>query len=119
MYTPKMGVVTAVTAWALTAACQNTHVGQDWIRDILPRGSPDYSQLQSQLSSGAQIYYANTTAFDDATVRWSALDEPTPNVVVVPGTENDVAVTVHFDPPHSSSEAGKCGMRWIANDSIR
>lgn len=115
MYSPKMGVVTAVTAWALTAACQNTPVGQDWIRDILPRSSPDYSQLQSQLSSGAQIYYPNTTAFDDATVRWSALDEPSPNVVVVPGTENDVSVTVNFEPPcpHSSPAARKMSaMRW-------
>lgn len=94
MYTLKVGVVTAVAAWALTAACQNTPVGQDWACDILPRGSPDYSQLRSQLSSGAQIYYSNTSEFDAATVRWSALDEPTPNVVVVPGTENDVAVTV-------------------------
>lgn len=94
MYTPKMGMVTAVTAWALTAVCQNTPIGQDCNRDVWPRGSPDYSQLQSQLSPGAQIYYQNSTEFDEATKRWSALDEPSPNVVVVPATEHDVAVTV-------------------------
>lgn len=109
MYIPKMGVATAMTAWALAAASQNTpsgHVGQDCVRDILPRGSPDYSQLQSQLSSGAQIYYSDSSEFDAATVRWSALDEPSPSVVVVPGTENDVAVTV-LEPPSAFFSGGR------------
>lgn len=94
MYVPKMGMATAVAAWALTAVCQNTPIGRNCNRNNWPRGSPDYSQLQSQLSPGAQIYYQNSTQFDEATKRWSALDEPSPNVVVVPATEHDVVVTV-------------------------
>lgn len=91
----KMEVITAMAAWALTATCDSMPVGSDWSQGLAPRGSADYSQLQSRLSSSAQIYYPNSTEFDAATARWSALDEPTPNVVVVPGTENDVAVTVN------------------------
>lgn len=98
MFRLKMEVITAMAAWALTATCNSMPGGRDWSHGICPRGSADYSQLQSSLSSSAQIYYPNSTEFDAATARWSVLDEPTPNVVVVPGTENDVAVTVNPFP---------------------
>lgn len=94
MLRPKMAAVTAVAAWALTAACENMPVGHAWLHDVYRRNT-DYQSLQSELSSGAQIIFPNSSQFDAATTRWSALDEPQPNVVVVPATENDVAVTVN------------------------
>ncbi|KKY33735.1 putative fad-dependent oxygenase [Diaporthe ampelina] len=49
------------------------------------------------LSAAASVIYPNdTTAFDLATSRWSSYETPTISVVVVPGTENDVAETVKF-----------------------
>lgn len=94
MLRPKMAAVTAVAAWALTAVCENMPLGHAWLRDVHSRHT-NYQPLQSQLSSGAQIIFPNSSQFDAATTRWSALDEPQPNVVVVPAIENDVAVTVN------------------------
>lgn len=97
MHRPKMAAVTAVAAWALTAACENIPFDHHWLRDIYPRNT-NYQALQNRLSSAAQIIFPNSTNFDAATTRWSVLEEPQPNVVVVPATEDDVAVTVNFEP---------------------
>lgn len=77
MHRVKMVLATAVAAWS-QAAC----------------ASCNYLGLQTQLSSSAQIYCSSSPQFASDTARWSALDEPQPNMVVVPGTEHDVAVTV-------------------------
>lgn len=78
----KMVLATAVAAWSHVAACATCN----------------YSGLQAQLSSSAQIYCSSSPQWASETSRWSALDEPQPNVVVVPGTEHDVSVTVSLCP---------------------
>ncbi|PYI01617.1 FAD-binding domain-containing protein [Aspergillus sclerotiicarbonarius CBS 121057] len=90
-----MEVVTAIAAWAFATASQ-----------LLPRSSSGFDSLCSQqgdlkaladrLSSAAKVYCPGSTGFTNATTRWSVLDEPEVNIVVVPGTENDVAEIVQF-----------------------
>lgn len=77
----------ALTAWAAVAAA-NTLQGN------CPIGDDDLKQFGNRLSSTAKIYFPGSSGFTNATTRWSALEEPKVNVVVVPGTENDVAETV-------------------------
>lgn len=83
-----MEVAMAIAAWAYAA------VGQNLPSCLQSRGNYDMTDLQAKLSSSAKIYYPNTTEFEAASARWSLLGEPTVSVVVVPGTENDVAQTV-------------------------
>lgn len=54
----------------------------------------DLKPLASQLSKTAQIYYEGSELFSSYTVRWSNLSPPTANVVIAPGTENDVSKIV-------------------------
>ncbi|TVY54562.1 FAD-linked oxidoreductase azaL [Lachnellula cervina] len=61
----------------------------------------NYAQLAKQLSNTAQIYQPGTAAFNAAVLRWSNYSTPVANVVVVPGTENDVVQTVKFANQHS------------------
>ncbi|KAJ5897015.1 uncharacterized protein N7473_006414 [Penicillium subrubescens] len=93
MYHFKMQAAMAIAAWAFTTVGQNLPLGRDRLHS---RGSYDMTELQSKLSSTAKVYYPNSTEFDTASARWSLLDEPKVNVVVVPGTENDVAEAVQF-----------------------
>ena len=100
----KMEVLTAVAAWAFAAACQSVPHACNYLETLHQRGNADLEALQNSLSSTAHIYYPNTTEFKNATARWSVLEEPQVNVVVVPGTENDVVetVSVHPRPPYRS-----------------
>jgi hypothetical protein len=91
MYHFKIQAAMTIAAWALTSFGQNLPLGRDRLHS---RGNYDMTELQNKLSSTAKIYYPNSTDFDTASARWSLLDEPKVNVVVVPGTENDVAETV-------------------------
>ncbi|KAI0428763.1 FAD binding domain protein [Xylaria sp. FL1042] len=50
--------------------------------------------LREKLSAGAQILSPGSDGYAQATERWSVLDAPSINIVVVPSTENDVAETV-------------------------
>ncbi|KAJ5233168.1 hypothetical protein N7468_006124 [Penicillium chermesinum] len=59
-------------------------------------GGNDLQNLKQQLSSCASVYYPGSTGFENATTRWSVLDEPKVNVVVSPCTENDVAEAVKY-----------------------
>ncbi len=84
----KLQAVAAVAAWAMTAAS----------RSILDaRGVEQVKELAKQLSANAKIYWPGDPEFEKATVRWSALQAPKVNVVVVPATEQDVSVTVRTD----------------------
>jgi hypothetical protein len=94
MYHFKLQVATAIAAWVFTSVGQNLPLARDRPPGLHSRGNYDMTELQNKLSSTAKIYYPNSTEFNDASVRWSLLDEPKVNVVVVPGTENDVAETV-------------------------
>lgn len=60
-------------------------------------GTVDFTQLASKLSPSAHIYLPGSDGFNSLVARWSNLSMPVANVVVVPGTENDVVQTVsHF-----------------------
>ncbi len=65
--------------------------------DVTPL-SPSVSTVQLELgpclSRNASIYFPNNPKFANATARWSASVDPNFIVVMVPGVENDVAVTV-------------------------
>jgi hypothetical protein len=93
-----MGAITAVAAWAIASAGQGVPIARNWVGGVSPRGgcNVDVQQLQQELSATAKMYLPGSEGFIEASTRWSVLDAPTVNVVVVPGTENDVAVTVIF-----------------------
>ncbi|KNG82581.1 FAD binding domain-containing protein [Aspergillus nomiae NRRL 13137] len=87
----RMQVATAVAAWAVTSACQSLPITRNlWSRDA------DYKDLSEKLSVSAKVYYPGSDEFEQASIRWSNLEKPTVNIVVVPGTENDVVETVQF-----------------------
>lgn len=90
----KMEVTMAMVTWAFASACQNTPVARNRLDGLHSQGNYDMNELRDRLSSTAQIWFSNSTQFENATLRWSLLREPKVNVVVVPGTENDVAETV-------------------------
>ncbi|TGJ85437.1 hypothetical protein E0Z10_g3301 [Xylaria hypoxylon] len=66
--------------------------------------SPDglFRELRNSLSRAAVVYLPGSEEFEAATTRWSELDTPTVNVVVVPATEDDVVDTVR--------QANNCGV---------
>lgn len=83
-----------MAAWVVTSAGLTIPVSDDGVGAICPRGDADFAKLGQQLSSTAQIFFPGSTEFTLATTRWSNLDTPTVNVVVVAGTANDVSLTV-------------------------
>ncbi|KAK6812569.1 hypothetical protein RU639_011736 [Aspergillus parasiticus] len=91
----KMEMVAALAAWAIASACENVPIANHWIRGLCPR-SNDVKDLGIKLSPTAKVYFPGSEEFDVASTRWSVLDAPKVNIVVVPGTENDVVETVKF-----------------------
>lgn len=59
-----------------------------------PVAGIDVKTLVPYLSPASKIYLPGSTEFTTHTVRWSNLEPPTPNVVIVPGIEGDVAKIV-------------------------
>lgn len=94
MYRLKMEVLTAVAAWAVASSCLNLPVARQLLGGICARDTAD---LGVKLSSTAKIYQPGTDEFVAASTRWSNLNAPTVNLVVVPGTEQDVAETVSVE----------------------
>ncbi|KAF1958357.1 FAD-binding domain-containing protein [Byssothecium circinans] len=95
--------LSAVTAWAVTSVLPVVSCGPTSPHDIFPRTPAtgiDVKTLAPYLSSAAKIYLPGSTEFTTYTVRWSNLEPPTPNVVIVPGTEKDVAEIVKFAFEH-------------------
>lgn len=95
----QMEVLVAVGAWALSSVCQSLPQGSGISGMLCNRGLLDFdlSSLVPKLSPTARVIYPNdTAAFDLATSRWSSYETPTISVVIVPGTEKDVAETVCF-----------------------
>ena len=65
--------------------------------DLFPRtpaAGIDIKELAKNLSKNAQVYVPSDEPFAALTVRWSNLEPPTPNVVVVAAVEEDVSQTV-------------------------
>lgn len=86
-----MEVLIAIVSWTLSATCRNLAT-DSWIRSVVCHDTSN--SLAARLSEGAKIHYPGTEDFDRATNRWSVLDAPDINIVVVPATESDVAETV-------------------------
>ncbi|GES66583.1 FAD-dependent oxygenase [Aspergillus terreus] len=78
------------------AACVTAPIARNISGTHRPRGDTNLDQLKAKLSSAAKIYCPGSTEFEQASTRWSVLDAPEVNVVVVPGTEHDVVETVKF-----------------------
>ncbi|OQD77907.1 hypothetical protein PENDEC_c002G03007 [Penicillium decumbens] len=88
MYQLKLEVLTAIAAWAFHAASSPSS-DCDNLDGLCPRDD-DLKALGAKLSTTAKVYYPGSSGFANVTTRWSVLEEPKVNVVVVPGTENDV-----------------------------
>ncbi|KAH2184532.1 hypothetical protein KXW61_000848 [Aspergillus fumigatus] len=91
----KVEAVAALAASAVPAFCLSVPVARD-LRGICPRRDDDLKELGAKLSRTGKIYFPGSTEFEQASTRWSVLETPTVNVVVVPGTENDVVETVKY-----------------------
>ncbi|KAL5401084.1 hypothetical protein PMIN03_011822 [Paraphaeosphaeria minitans] len=61
-----------------------------------PATGIDVQAFAKQLSKSVQIYVPNDSQFKTYTVRWSNLDTPTVNLVVLPGNEQDVSEIVKY-----------------------
>ncbi|KAB8235698.1 hypothetical protein ETB97_010246 [Aspergillus alliaceus] len=92
MYPFKIEVATALAVWAITSAGLSTN---NSLHGLCPRGN-DLGELGGKLSSTAKVYCPGSEGFKVASTRWSVLDAPKVNIVVVPGTENDVVETVKY-----------------------
>ncbi|KAK2872133.1 hypothetical protein FQN49_002524 [Arthroderma sp. PD_2] len=92
----------ALAAWATGSAARNVHRRNDGLVRVCPRAAGDswvddiQSQLVPKLSNEAKVYMPGSGEFDDANNRWSALEAPKVNVVIVPTTADDVVETVKF-----------------------
>ncbi|KAI1361510.1 FAD binding domain protein [Xylaria arbuscula] len=86
-----MEVVMAAAAWAITAIC-HTFPSSNTLG--LCGGQQIESLLHGKLSAGAQIYFPGSAGYANATNRWSVLDAPTTNIVVLPSVANDVSEIV-------------------------
>lgn len=67
--------------------------------DLLPRtpaSGIDVGSLAQNLSKNTQIYVPDDSEFKTYTVRWSNLEAPTVNVVILPDTEADVSQIVCY-----------------------
>ncbi|EFW17327.1 hypothetical protein D8B26_000063 [Coccidioides posadasii str. Silveira] len=95
-------VASALALWATSSAARVVHElvdrspvdgscpqGLGWVDDV-------EKDLVKKLSGAAHIYLPGSGEFEAASTRWSVLETPRVNVVVVPGTANDVAETVKF-----------------------
>ncbi|KAJ5500217.1 FAD linked oxidase N-terminal [Penicillium expansum] len=85
MYRLKLEIITAVAAWAFSAASLAFPSGIEG--GISPRGDADFEAFGKKLSSTAKIYSPGSSGFTQ---------NLKVNIVVVPGNENDVVETVKF-----------------------
>ena len=63
-----------------------------------PNQTAVQQELGAHLSKNASIYFPDDPQFAESTMRWSAAASPDFKIVVVPGTEHDVAETVCLNP---------------------
>ncbi|KAM5349276.1 hypothetical protein ACJ41O_005783 [Fusarium nematophilum] len=89
----QLNVLAAVAAWAVGSACANIPLACDALAGKCPE---DINKLAKKLSKAAKIYFPGSDEFVQASTRWSVLETPKVNIVVVPGTEKDVAETVKY-----------------------
>lgn len=94
MHWIKIEAILAVAGWAIVPVCAYAPVPRNSLRGETP--ITDLGKLGKKLSKAAMVYYPGSDEFELASKRWSVLDAPTVNIVVVPATENDVVETVCF-----------------------
>jgi hypothetical protein len=92
----QLKVFAAVATWSLTSAGATIpHAGNE-LAGKCPIS--DLDELVKELSKTAKLFFPGSDDFLQATLRWSSLDVPKVNIVVVSGTEKDVAVTASVRP---------------------
>lgn len=74
----------------------------------------NYTALASRLSSTSSIILPGSSDFNDTVARWSNLEPPTANLVVVPGTEDDVVQTVSIAHMYSMIQYHKAHTGHVA-----
>jgi len=87
----------AVAAWTVFSVLSIVSCGPTSPQGIAPQTPAvglDVETLAPSLSPSAKIYLPGSDEFTRYTVRWSNLEPPTPNLVIAPGTERDVAKIV-------------------------
>lgn len=72
---------------SLAVGAPSSHFRDPWTPQQL-------EELTMKLSADASVYWPGSEEFAKATERWSALQAPTVNIVVVPTSERDVSETV-------------------------
>ncbi|KAH7139584.1 hypothetical protein B0J13DRAFT_586213 [Dactylonectria estremocensis] len=94
MHRFKIEAIMAVAGWAIVPVWAYAPVPRNLLRGETP--ITDLGNLGKKLSKAAMVYYPGSDEFELASKRWSVLDAPKVNIVVVPATENDVVETVKF-----------------------
>ncbi|KAI3324621.1 FAD binding domain protein [Xylariaceae sp. AK1471] len=89
-----MEIATAVLAWAISSTCRSLPASNS-LWGICPRHDIA-TALHGRLSVDAQIFLPGSSGYAQATNRWSVLDAPNVNIVVVPSVEHDVAEIVKY-----------------------
>ncbi|KAI0910044.1 hypothetical protein F4823DRAFT_591970 [Ustulina deusta] len=89
-----MEVIAAITAWAIQLVSRSLPASD--VSFDMQNSSSAVDDLVRRLSSAAQVYLPGSEGFTEATGRWSALDNPTFRLVVVPSAENDVVETIKY-----------------------
>lgn len=84
---------TAVAAWSAIVAAGDVPGAPDWLGGRCPQ-SKELSGFVKKLSPEALIYFPGSDGFEVASTRWSNLETPTVDMVVSPGSEQDVSQTV-------------------------
>lgn len=112
----KTEVLTAVATWAATSAGASLPVPRDALQGTCPGSISDLTKLVKKLSNATNIYFPGSDEFTTATTRWSVLQAPKVNFVVVPGTENDVVETVSI--AMCGSDYLVCLWRMVADDML-
>ena len=90
-----------MAAWAFGSASQGILSARGWLGEYQPQGRTvidDVEDLAEKLSKSSSIYLPGSEEFERASTRWSNLELPVIDIVVVPGTDQDVAETVRLSP---------------------
>lgn len=76
-----------ILATGFSAAVIYSQRRGDWVEDV-------QNELSRKLSGTAEIYLPGSNELEEASTRWSVLEQPKATVAIVPGTSNDVAEIV-------------------------
>lgn len=113
MHRLTLGVISALVACVTSSAAdvKPQVVARSPVNSICPRGGKWVDDVEEELikhlSDSAKVYLPGSSEFEAASTQWSQLETPNVNVVVVPGTPDDVAQTVNSPPPLSLSWSGR------------